>query len=57
MDGQPSDLFFMIAAPMDGDLHLEILSHLMVLLMDPAFVGDPARRPRLQNFPGGHRPV
>ena len=27
MDGQPSDLFFMIAAPMDGDLHLEILSH------------------------------
>ena len=38
MDGQPSDLFFMIAAPMDGDLHLEILSHLMVLLMDPAFV-------------------
>lgn len=38
MDGQPSDLFFMIAAPLDGDLHLEILSHLMVLLMDPAFV-------------------
>ena len=38
MDGQPSDLFFMIAAPVDGDLHLEILSHLMVLLMDPAFV-------------------
>lgn len=37
MDGQPSDLFFMIAAPMDGDLHLEILSHLMVLLMDPDF--------------------
>lgn len=38
MDGQPSDLFFMIAAPMDGDLHLEILSHLMVLLMDFEFV-------------------
>lgn len=38
MDGQPSDLFFMIAAPVDGDLHLEILSHLMVLLMDPVFV-------------------
>ena len=37
MDGQPSDLFFMIAAPMDGDLHLEILSHLMVLLMDSEF--------------------
>ncbi|HIZ56363.1 MAG TPA: fructose-specific PTS transporter subunit EIIC [Firmicutes bacterium] len=40
LDGQPSDLFFMIAAPLDGDLHLEILSHLMVLLMDPKFVAD-----------------
>lgn len=38
MDGQPSDLFFMIAAPLDGDLHLEILSRLMVLLMDTEFV-------------------
>ena len=38
MDKQPSDLFFMIAAPLDGNLHLEILSRLMVLLMDPAFV-------------------
>lgn len=33
-DGEPSRLFFMIAAPMDGDLHLEVLSRLMVLLMD-----------------------
>lgn len=40
MDKQPSNLFFMIAAPLDGDLHLEILSHLMVLLMDPAFTAD-----------------
>ena len=40
MDGAPSDLFFMIAAPMDGDLHLEILSHLMVLLMEPAFTAE-----------------
>ena len=38
MDGQPSDLFFMIAAPLNGDLHLEILSRLMVLLMDGEFV-------------------
>ena len=38
MSGQPSDLFFMIAAPLDGDLHLEILSRLMVLLMDTEFV-------------------
>ncbi len=36
-DGMPSDILFMIAAPMDGDLHLEILSRLMVMLMDPAF--------------------
>lgn len=40
MDNKPSDLFFMIAAPLDGNLHLEILSHLMVLLMDPAFTAD-----------------
>lgn len=36
-DGMPSDILFMIAAPLDGDLHLEILSRLMVMLMDPAF--------------------
>ncbi len=36
-DGKPSDILFMIAAPLDGDLHLEILSRLMVLLMDPDF--------------------
>lgn len=40
MDGQPSDLFFMIAAPLDGDVHLEILSHLMVLLMDFHFISE-----------------
>lgn len=39
VDG-PSDLFFMIAAPLDGDLHLEILSHLMVLLMNPQFLTE-----------------
>lgn len=33
-DGKPSNLLFMIAAPMDGDLHLEVLSRLMMLLMD-----------------------
>ena len=27
-------MFFMIAAPEDGDLHLEVLSRLMTLLMD-----------------------
>lgn len=35
LDGKPSMLFFMIAAPEDGDLHLEILSALVSLLMDP----------------------
>ena len=33
-DGEPSKLVFMIAAPVDGDLHLEVLSRLMTLLMD-----------------------
>lgn len=36
-DGKPSDICFMIAAPLDGDLHLEILSRLMVMLMEPEF--------------------
>ena len=36
-DGKPSDILFMITAPMDGDLHLEILSRLMVMLMEPEF--------------------
>ena len=36
-DGKASDILFMIAAPLDGDLHLEILSRLMVMLMDPDF--------------------
>ena len=50
MDGQPSDLFFMIAAPLDGDLHLEILSHLMVLLMDFDFVGQLRAAPDAKTF-------
>ena len=50
MDGQPSDLFFMIAAPVDGDLHLEILSHLMVLLMDFDFVGQLRAAPDAKTF-------
>lgn len=36
-DGKPSDLLFIIAATEDGDVHLEILSRLMVMLMDPDF--------------------
>ncbi|MCD7873282.1 MAG: fructose-specific PTS transporter subunit EIIC [Clostridiales bacterium] len=37
-DGKPSDVLFMIAAPPEGDVHLEILSRLMVMLMDEDFV-------------------
>lgn len=37
MDGEPSNLLFMIAAPNDGDTHLEVLSHLMTILMDEDF--------------------
>ncbi len=36
-DGKNSDILFMIATPLDGDLHLEILSRLMVMLMEPEF--------------------
>ncbi len=36
-DGKPSDILFMIAATEDGDVHLEILSRLMVMLMDTDF--------------------
>lgn len=34
LDGEPSKLLFMIAAPNSGDAHLEVLSRLMTLLMD-----------------------
>jgi PTS system fructose-specific IIC component len=41
MDGEPSNLFFMIAAPKDGaDVHLEALSRLSTLLMDEDFRED-----------------
>lgn len=37
LDGNDSKILFMIAAPNDGDLHLEVLSRLMTLLMDETF--------------------
>ncbi len=38
LDGKPSNLIFMIAAPENGgDVHLELLSRLMVMLMDEDF--------------------
>lgn len=39
-DGELSTLFFMIAAPEGGgEVHMEMLSHLMVMLMDEEFCG------------------
>lgn len=37
MDDEPSNLLFMIAAPNNGDVHLEVLSRLMTMLMDEDF--------------------
>ena len=40
-DGKPTDLMFLIAAPETGaNTHLEVLSRLSMLLMDPAFCAD-----------------
>lgn len=36
-DGKPSNILFMIAAPPQGDVHLEVLSRLMTILMDESF--------------------
>lgn len=40
LDGKPSNILFMIAAPEDGNLHLEVLSRLMTILMDENFRAD-----------------
>lgn len=41
LDGEVSNLFFMIAAPAEGsDVHLEVLSRLSMLLMDEGFRND-----------------
>ena len=38
LDGQPTDLFFMIAAPEgENNLHLDVLARLSMMLMDPEF--------------------
>lgn len=50
-DGEPSKLFFMIAAPENGgDLHLEMLSHLMVMLMDEEFCQKLLDADRTEDF-------
>lgn len=41
LDHEPSNLLFMIAAPVDGgDVHLEVLARLMTILMDEDFRAD-----------------
>lgn len=37
LDGKPTDLFFLIAVPEEEDLHIEVLSALSGLLIDPGF--------------------
>lgn len=51
MDGLPSRLFFLIAAP-DGsnDTHLELLSKLATMLMDPDFVNALVKAPSIDEF-------
>ncbi len=50
-DGQPSTLFFMIAAPEGGgDVHMEMLSHLMVMLMDEEFCQKLLEADSAKNF-------
>lgn len=49
-DGKPSDLLFMIAATEDGDVHLEILSRLMVMLMDADFANALRKAKNTEEF-------
>ncbi len=51
LDGMPSHLFFMIAAP-DGanDTHLEVLSRLSTILMDESFRNDLMNSPSVEEF-------
>lgn len=50
MDGGPSNLLFMIAAPNNGDVHLEVLSRLMTILMDEDFRTRLLAAPDKQEF-------
>lgn len=50
LDLKPSKLLFMIAAPNDGDLHLEVLSRLMTLLMDENFREELLKAKDVQEF-------
>lgn len=51
LDGEPADLIFLIAAPNTEDnVHLDVLSRLSVLLMDPDFTGSLRRAKTVEEF-------
>lgn len=50
LDGKPSNLLFMIAAPVDGDLHLEVLSRLMTMLIDADFRAELLKAQSAEEF-------
>lgn len=51
LDGEPANLFFLIAAPDTADnIHLDVLSHLSVLLMDPDFTGKLREAETVEEF-------
>lgn len=51
LDGEPANLFFLIAAPDTADnVHLDVLSHLSVLLMDPDFTGKLREAETVEEF-------
>lgn len=51
LDGEPAKLFFLIAAPDTADnVHLDVLSHLSVLLMDPDFTGKLREAETVEEF-------
>ena len=51
LDGEPANIFFLIAAPDTADnVHLDVLSHLSVLLMDPDFTGKLREAETVEEF-------
>lgn len=51
LNGEPANLFFLIAAPDTADnVHLDVLSHLSVLLMDPDFTGKLREAETVEEF-------
>lgn len=49
-DDGPANLFFMIAAPMNGNLHVDMLARMMTLLADEEFVARLHRADSAESF-------